>query len=187
MRTIQTRLIVIILLVSSLACRAATDLIQPESSITPAATATLAPLPTAALQPTPTSEQELAPTADPEPDITATAELPENLDAALTEMPFLPMGTPFMDDSYKSIPIMPGAENATETEGALTFSIDQSTEDVLAFYKQAMPEDGWEYLGGNTEDSNGIVVIFTKGDKVATIAIMSNPMVAGTMVIIAVP
>lgn len=178
-------LLVLILLVSSLACRAVTGLNQTEPTVPSA----LAPLASVTTAPTSLSGQEaVEPSPDPEAAATLTQATPRDLEAALTGIPALPMGTPFADDSYKSVPVLPGAYNATETEGALTFFSAQPAEEVLAYYQEAMPLDGWQFLGGETESQGGAVVIFTEGDKMATISIMPNPSGGNdTMVIIVVP
>jgi hypothetical protein len=59
---------------------------------------------------------------------------------------------------------------------------------VLAYYQEVLPVDGWEYLGGDTSSPESLVVIYQKGDRMATIAILENFMEDfATMVVIAVP
>jgi hypothetical protein len=185
--------IVSILTFATLACRAATDLRPAEEpTVTANPSPTIVPLPTVTpapnTEPVATPTQALEPSPDPQAEATPTQVIPGDLEAALTEMPFTVMGTPFTGDSYKSVPILPGAYNAAETGDALTYYIALPPEEVLAYYQDALEVDGWQFFGGETGNAEGKVIIFSKGDKLATIAILPNPTGGeDTMVILAVP
>ena len=183
----------IAVLLSVLACRAAGGISQAEPTVTAYPSATMRPLPTITLKPAGPSGGIASPTPVPpvaEP-TEAILELPEGLPTEMnllpTEIAILPMGTPYLDDSFRGVPVMPGALNPSEDNDTLTFTTPASVADVLNFYQGELEADGWEYLGGDVETPESKMMIYTKGDKIATIAIMPSPTnPAETMVFIAV-
>jgi hypothetical protein len=175
-------------LIFSLACRAATNLVLPDPGAPPTGEPAVVRPPTAT--PQAPVEPETAPDSDPErlPAEIIPGDLPGDLDEAFPEMPLIPMGTPFRGDSYKGVPLMPGASNASESAGTLTFTIDQPVAEVVAYYQEAMPKQNWLYLSGSTEAADSAILIYNRGAETATIAILPN--IAGeaeTMVMVAVP
>lgn len=174
--------LLVLFLFPALACRAATRLIQPEPTPSPTSPPTLAPLPS----PTPVGETQPAPPTSAPP---APSPQPEATpsEAAPGDLPLPPLGTPYTDDSYRSVPIMPGAYNATEMDFSLTYFIDQPPEAVIQFYQSVMPEKGWRSLFSGMEDASGSILMYSKDDRLATITVMESPSGTGSMVVITVP
>ncbi len=176
-----------ILLFSALACRAVSGIGAAEPTVTAYPSATMRPLPTVTPKPA-QDRQELAsptPVTAPTESAEATLEVPVTLP---TDMSIIPMGTPYLEDSFHGVPVMPGAQNPSEENDTLTFTTQASIDETLKFYQDALKADGWQFLGGDVETPESKMAIYTKGDRTATIAIMPNPMNPGeTMVFLAVP
>ncbi|GAG13279.1 unnamed protein product, partial [marine sediment metagenome] len=62
------------------------------------------------------------------------------------------------------IPMIDGARDVNAMMGIVTFIVDKPVKDVTAYYKSAMPKNGWTFdEGGSMEFMLG----FTKGDRMA--------------------
>lgn len=62
------------------------------------------------------------------------------------------------------IPMIDGARDVNAMMGIVTFIVDKPVKDVTAYYKSAMPKNGWTFdEGGSMEYMLG----FTKGDRMA--------------------
>ena len=202
MKTKMFKLLFLIGLAMALSCRAVTGIIQPDSPgseidepSSPDGTGVEDfPAGDEALD---TEEaQDVFPEVDPDLSPTWTPEEPGDL-GTVPEMPELPEmpefqgvspGTPFEGDVYRDVPVMEGAQNAAENSGTLTFYSDNSIEEVANYYEAAMPEQDWQVLTVSKEETSGTMLIYTKGDDVATIAILPDFMSDyETMVMIVVP
>jgi hypothetical protein len=187
--------LVSLVLATGLACRAVSELPnldqQTEPTSTPLPSATIAPLPSPTTVPTLAPEAEASPTpgsdeGELESDM---EELSGTLEAEMTEasdMGVIPLGTPYLESSYRGVPIYPNAQNVTEANEALTFFTDDSISDVWAFYKDAMPAEDWTFIGGDTESESAVVALYNKGEQFATIAITPDFLGGKTMVIMSV-
>ena len=153
-----------VLLFSALACRAVSGPapMQPPAEVRPAAT--MAPLPSVTSKPVEPLQAEASETPEMLPTVPAEATL-ELPDALPTDMSILPMGTPYLEDSYHGVPLMPGAQNPSEDNGTLTFTTQASVDETLKFYQDALKADGWQFLGGDVENPDSKVAIYTKGIK----------------------
>jgi hypothetical protein len=170
--------LIILLLLAGLACRAISGLQPTQQPAIGLPSPTMVPLPSV------TPPADAPQSSEGQPPAEATQVLPE---AVATDLPFIIAGTPYGDDSYRSVKVFPGAQNVSESEDILNFTTTASAEEVMGFYLIEMEADGWEFLGGETEAEANKVLIYAKEDKLATIAITQYPEMNNlTMVILSV-
>ncbi|MCS6909500.1 MAG: hypothetical protein NZM11_02880 [Anaerolineales bacterium] len=87
------------------------------------------------------------------------------------------------------IPIVEGVEteNVFAMENLLSYSTSLSFAEVVAFYKKAMPDNGWEFQeDGSIEMSELAVLNFTRADRDAVVNINVNPADKQTVVSVVV-
>ncbi len=140
-----------VLLLSALACRAI--LSQPTLPPTPTATS----LPTLTASPT-------TPTAEP-------VQSPAPPD----ETPFIPgfstpSGAPAAE--WEGIPVMPGALAGEGDSQGYFFTIEASPEEVQKFYEDTMAELGWNIFASGQGTTSAIMLIFMKDSGTASVAII---------------
>lgn len=82
-------------------------------------------------------------------------------------------------------PMMPDATNTSSFGGMVTYESSSSFDDVLAFYQEQMPAEGWSDTGdsfitegtamlGYTKDERSVNVTLTEADGKITVMIMSE-------------
>ncbi len=76
-------------------------------------------------------------------------------------------------------------ENLVETNDTVSFITPVSIKDVLKFYKNKMPDYGWNFSPKESTESNiANVLTYTKNNRLATITITINPNDQKTIVLI---
>ncbi len=173
----RTLMIVMFLLVwPILACRMpllpdrATETATPEPE--PTFLPTEPPAATIAPDPTPTQTTHIRPTVETQP----VGE--EGVEEDLTEEAGdLPLEFDFDEDviqppleTWEGLPVMPGAKGGYEGEGAYTFFIEASLEEISLFYENALEEMGFSLFAAIADDPESLFDIYEKGDDMTSIA-----------------
>jgi hypothetical protein len=109
-------------------------------------------------------------------DVAATAQ-------ALATQALSGLGTPPPD-----IPVVEGeTKDVIAMENILSYSTSLSFAEVVAYYKKAMPDNGWEFnKDGSLEMGELAVLNFTRADRDAIVNISVNPADKRTLVNVAV-
>jgi hypothetical protein len=68
-------------------------------------------------------------------------------------------------------PIMPDAANVSTFGGMVSYESSSSLDDVLAFYQEQMPAEGWSDAGDSFISSDTAMLSFTKDDRSATVTL----------------
>jgi hypothetical protein len=71
-------------------------------------------------------------------------------------------------------PIMPDATNQSSMGGLLTYESNSSFDDVLSFYQEQMPTNGWSDSGDSFINSGNAMLGYTKDGRTATIALTDS-------------
>ncbi len=82
----------------------------------------------------------------------------------------LPSGVPATE--WQGIPIMPGAIAGEGNDQGYSFTIQSTLEEIQEFYEGELTALGWELLAAGQGETNSILLIFTKGNSTASLAIM---------------
>ncbi|MDW8326457.1 MAG: hypothetical protein RMK99_07820 [Anaerolineales bacterium] len=176
------------LLLATLACNALTDAISQNPTVATAqAVATGAAevgelLGTAQAVATDANLDDVAATAQAIAtdanldDVAATAQ-------AMATQAFGGLGTPPPD-----IPLVEGeTKDVFAMEGILSYSTSLSFAEVVAYYKKAMPDNGWEFQKDASLEMGELAVLnFTRADRDAVVSISVNPTDKRTLVSIVV-
>lgn len=106
----------------------------------------------------------------------------ETAQAYLTRVP------PISPLPPSDIPLLEGEkENLIITENTISYLIALSYQQVLSFYKEKMPQNGWTYqTSSSIESENSAILNYTKENRAVTISINSNPANEKTIVVITI-
>ncbi len=148
--------ILCLVVLTGLACNAATNLIVTPTAPKPAATRI--PQPSAAPTTIFESTPEPLPTEFNLPDITAIPEIPGF---------GLPTDKPLSE--WQGIPIMPGAIAGKDDGASYTFTTEASASDVESFYINALEKLGWSRFGDSGGQADVSLLIFMKGSAALTL------------------
>jgi len=86
---------------------------------------------------------------------------------------FNPQGTPV--EAWKDIPIMPEATAGQEFDSQnYSFKTSATVQDVQNYYNEQLAGLGWTQISNVPSDTNGAIMLFSKGSNVLTILITSN-------------
>jgi hypothetical protein len=85
--------------------------------------------------------------------------------------PFDPQSAPLSE--WKGIPVMPAAVAGDESSGVYIYKIAAATQEIKDFYKAQMSSLGWEESFSMPLEGTAIL-LYTKGDQVLSITIMST-------------
>jgi len=77
-------------------------------------------------------------------------------------------------EAPKDIPVLSDATGFYGNQTHVLYMTTTAPKDVLAFYKQQMPIDGWAEAPGEKVTEHTAWLAFTKGDRTATIVITSG-------------
>ncbi|MFC1879820.1 hypothetical protein ACFLZW_07905 [Chloroflexota bacterium] len=124
--------------------------------------------------PTPTVEK-----TDPQPPNQTPDSLPtEALDDSPPEDPPL--------SEWKGIQIMPGAiAGKVSDDSSYYYTVDAAADEIVAFYKRVMSNNGWSLLGGTDPQETDylVMLMFIKDVQVRTINIFTDRQPHGVMII----
>jgi hypothetical protein len=86
------------------------------------------------------------------------------------------------------IPIMQGDKSAfVGTPSSITYTVNAAFKDVVAFYAQQMPANGWQKSGTNTPSSDTLdETNWEKGGRKANVVITEIPILGQTIVAITI-
>ncbi|GAB4472792.1 MAG: hypothetical protein Kow0088_07650 [Anaerolineales bacterium] len=106
--------------------------------------------------------------------------LEETAQALLTQIP------PISPLPAEDIPIIEGEkENLVTTQSTISYLVAVPFADVLSFYKQEMPQNGWTIQESISQvQENSALLNYTKGNRIASISISFNPANQKTIVVI---
>ena len=95
-------------------------------------------------------------------------------------------GVPGFTDGPEDVPVMEGnVENYFGTEELLSYTIDTDLDTVVAFYKDEMPANGWEYNeAGSIETTDAVILNYSKSDKLAVVTIGKDATTNNTVVLV---
>jgi len=96
----------------------------------------------------------------------------------ITEMPDL------SGDKPVDIPIIEGSEEMMSSKGLITFTTEKELYEIIDYYNQQMPANGWNKTGEKVEEDS-TELTFEKGGRKATINVISFPFI-GTNVTITI-
>ena len=82
----------------------------------------------------------------------------------------IPTGEPVVE--WSGLPIMPQAIAGDEGEGSYYFTVEATFEEVETFYESEMQLLGWNLLGVGEGENGALLMIFQKGDAVASVSIL---------------
>jgi hypothetical protein len=71
-------------------------------------------------------------------------------------------------------PIMPDATNQSSMGGLITYESASSFDDVLSFYQEQMPANGWSDSGDSFVSSGSAMLSYTKDGRTATVALTDS-------------
>ncbi len=71
-------------------------------------------------------------------------------------------------------PIMPDATDVTTLGGIVMYTSPSSLDDVIAFYQEQMPADGWKDTGDAFISENNAMLSYTKEGRLATVTLTSE-------------
>jgi predicted small secreted protein len=93
-----------------------------------------------------------------------------------------------LGEAPADIPLIEGERSQFYGIENLVFYITPATyTDALAFYKEQMPDNGWEKTDqGTLEGDNAAVLMFKKGSRSASVALSINPVDDHTVVLITI-
>jgi len=104
----------------------------------------------------------------------------------VSEMPVLPK--PTVPELPEDIPLPPEGEVATAVSGVVTVLVSKPLKEVVAFYQEAFPENGWVIEGEPIVTESVTTLTYTKGDRSVTVVISPAPGEPGkTQVMIMLP
>ncbi len=91
-----------------------------------------------------------------------------------------------MGEPPEDIPIIPGSKDEYLTsEFTISYSIAMAFSEVVEFYERDMPINGWTKDDQNSMKSDYVAaLIFSKGDRSATVTLNLNPLNNQTIVVI---
>jgi len=75
------------------------------------------------------------------------------------------------ETAESEFPIMPDASDVTTMGGMVMYTSASSFDDVLAFYREQMPADGWSDTGDSFTSPGSAMLSYTKEDRAATITL----------------
>ncbi len=85
----------------------------------------------------------------------------------------MPSGVPAAE--WQGIPVMPGAIAGEGNDQGYSFTIQSTVEEVQEYYEGQMAALGWELLAAGQGETNSVLLIYTKGNLTASVAIMPQP------------
>ncbi|MCI0518986.1 MAG: hypothetical protein L0Z70_01870 [Chloroflexi bacterium] len=112
----------------------------------------------------------------------ATQEVPalkETAQAAITQAQEL------LGDAPADIPVLEDKAEYVGTANMVSYTTPTALDDVIAFYKQAMPANGWQEANAPPELGELVVLYYEKDQRAAAIRPVANP-IGGTFVIIVI-
>jgi hypothetical protein len=71
-------------------------------------------------------------------------------------------------------PIMPDATDMTTMNGMVTYTSATAFEDVLAFYQEQMPANGWSETGDSFTSPDNAMLSYTRDGRTVTVALTSD-------------
>lgn len=102
-----------------------------------------------------------------EPGLTSTPR-PTSTFIPIDMVPPVPLGTPVHE--WHHIPVMPGATAGSGDELGYSYAIHASPEEVRTFYRDQMPNLGWEYDATGGTDPSAPLMVFKKGSYIVTVS-----------------
>jgi hypothetical protein len=66
---------------------------------------------------------------------------------------------------------MPDATNVSTFGNMVSYESSSSLDDVLAFYQEQMPAEGWSDRGNSFISESSAMLSFTKNDRTATVTL----------------
>jgi hypothetical protein len=148
-------LILCFVVLTGLACNAATNLIMTP---TPEPPPTAIPRPTAAPTTIPELTLEPFPTDFTLPDVTDIPEIPGY---------GLPTDQPLSE--WKGVPVMPGAIVGRDDGASYLFTTKSSTSEVETYYLAELEKLGWTQFTESTGQGDVVLMIFTQGSDMLTL------------------
>jgi hypothetical protein len=94
-----------------------------------------------------------------------------NLPAATATRP-APTSAP--SSTWHGLPIMPAAREGAEDNGAYSYTVNASVEDVQAYYDQQMPLAGWAYFASGEGEAGNLLLMYQKDNITATIGVIAQ-------------
>jgi hypothetical protein len=76
---------------------------------------------------------------------------------------------------WNGIPIYPGANQLREEEGFYIYTVQDTSENVEAFYNEKMASEGWKKFDRSNMTINnrrGIDIYFSKSERIVTVSIL---------------
>jgi hypothetical protein len=80
-------------------------------------------------------------------------------------------GNPDQSDVPADIPVYPENDTLFAFEGTVSFFTSASFQEVVNFYKQEMPNNGWAEADGSVEIEGSAVLNYQKDGKTATVTV----------------
>jgi len=71
-------------------------------------------------------------------------------------------------------PMMPDATNQSTMGGLVTYESSSSFDDVLSFYQEQMPANGWSDSGDSFISSGNAMLVYAKDGRTATVALTDS-------------
>lgn len=82
----------------------------------------------------------------------------------------IPVGEPASE--WQGIAIMPQAIAGEGDSGGYSFIIEATADEIQSFYENALSNAGWEFLATGDGTTGALLMIFQKGDEVASVSII---------------